>query len=111
MEDRRPLYYDRNSVAVPKPGASRQNRLRQVGLGRQYTPDKIPQNRDPKVCATLQCVWCGHPFDDYMIVCPRCSNCQYCGLNTDNFYFCHFCNNKAPAELLPPEGEKTIRIG
>lgn len=51
---------------------------------------------EDKVCATSRCIWCEASFgNQFRIVCPVCSNCQYCGLaSTNSLVNCSNCGNR-----------------
>lgn len=110
MENRRPLYYDGNTVKPPHPGRKELWRRERIGTGNLVPVDKTPQNTELKVCATLVCVWCDEHFDNYRVVCSKCANCQYCGLRASDFYACHICGNHWP-EPRPQAERRVMRIG
>lgn len=97
MENRLNIYYPGNTVKPPNPGRKRRAKV--------IDPDKLPAFEGKvmdivdKVCAVSKCVWCGYGTDQYFITCPRCSNCQYCGLmdNVDA-YRCYLCGNSLPED-------------
>lgn len=95
MEDRRPIHYAGNTVALPRPKRRNLRRRRLKANApvrfRHRNPDK-----SRKTCASLRCVWCGSPFRDYRLICRGCGSCQYCGLYHDSVPKrgeCHFCSN------------------
>lgn len=99
MEDRPNLYYEGNTVIPPAPGAKRKWRTIQQPIAWDFRHKVMPF--EPKTCATSRCVWCNQNFGGrYMIVCPRCHNCQYCGLmSTNSMDACTLCGNRLPDEL------------
>lgn len=98
MENRPSIYYPGNTVIAPHPGRKRREKV--------INPDKQPEfeAKDPKpehkVCATAKCVWCGYSADgQYFITCPRCRNCQYCGMvDMVDPNRCYLCGNYLPED-------------
>ena len=76
MESRRPLHYKGNTL-------KKQN----------------VDNVGDKIFARSRCNICGHKFEDYSIICPRCKNCQNCGLLNRFSDHCIRCNNKLPDQF------------
>lgn len=100
MEDRRPLYYDGNTI-TPKNRSKRSVTKRmEIGIDNIQEANHIIPIIS-KTYATLSCEWCPKIFQEYRIVCDSCRNCQYCGLAGGNSKECKRCGNKAPDELVP----------
>lgn len=97
MENGLSLYYPGNTVKAPNPGRKRRAKV--------LDPTKLPafEAKDPKpehkVCVVSKCVWCGYNPSQWFITCPRCQNCQYCGLMDDvDPYRCYLCGNYLPED-------------
>ena len=100
MESGHDIYYQGNTVKSPNPGRKRKAKVISNTVG--YIFNGKLMDRTPKVCAHSQCVWCDFPFGgQYMIICPRCRNCQYCGQYNEYYDKCSHCDNKLPDEIKP----------
>lgn len=108
MQSGRTIYYQGNTVNLPRPSEKNRERRRQTAA-LNLPPTKIMADV-PRVCAALRCPWCGSDFDDYKIICPICAQCVYCGYLASNSKFCHTCNNELPPELDHPEEHRTIIV-
>jgi len=110
MEDRRSIHYHRNSVIVPKLGM----KSRHAVMKRPLTgvpADKVPQNREPKICSTLECPRCGADQDQYRATCRKCRCCFYCGLTGGSVFRCHLCGNHIPEDDREFPVGQSIKIG
>ncbi len=101
MQSRRTVHYKGNSVSPARP--SKANIKRRQAREASGTNELKVMDGQPKVCATLMCVWCGNSFDDYAIRCKVCGLCQYCGVLTPDSNGCTTCANILPVELKPNE--------
>lgn len=98
MESGLNLYYEGNTVIPPAPGMKR--KFKTMNQQEAYLHTGKIMDFEPKVCATSRCIWCQSSFGDrYMVVCPRCRNCQYCGLSSVSMKSCAQCGNHLPEEL------------
>lgn len=98
MEGRLDLYYEGNTVIPPAPGKKR--KFKTINQEEPYLHTGKMMEFAPKVCATSKCVWCQANFGgQYRVVCPRCLNCQYCGLVAGSLKQCGQCGNAAPDEI------------
>ena len=111
MENGRPLHYHRNTVNPPAHEANEIEMRRQHKPGVLITHQRYIPKCEVKHYARRQCVWCGVHWDTYRIVCPRCKNCQFCGLMGGDQYLCHFCGNYLPEELHESVRQRVIRLG
>lgn len=97
MESRHRLYYQGNTVIPPNPGRKRLKKNRNVKIGR-IIPAYRNIKYEPKTCASYKCIWCDYEAqkDKPIIICPRCRNCQYCGLQQGSGYDheCIKCGNR-----------------
>ncbi len=107
METGCPIHYHRNSVIGPHPGDK--NRRRHQAKALQGDELKI-MPPETKVCAARECVWCGNAFKQFMVVCPFCRSCQYCGLASTDLNNCRLCGNAAPDELRYNPPRQSIRV-
>lgn len=98
MESGLDLYYKGNTVIPPHPGRKRQ--FRTINQDEPHLHTGKSMEFKPKVCASSRCVWCQASFGGrYMVTCPRCLNCQYCGLVAGSMKACGQCGNALPDEL------------
>lgn len=111
MEDRRPVYHNRNTVNKPRVTKKMRDQIHQpltIGQMRERTLI-IPKDRQKKTMAALRCHWCNHEAEKYFVVCHRCKHCLYCGLRCSG-NSCQFCNNRLPdSENIKPI-RKVIKI-
>ncbi len=103
MESRRPIHYKRNTV-TPHIKKKCKDLVRSHTERIFYEDDDGNTLRNPnkhfgKVVATLKCNWCGADLDEYRVICPHCSNCQYCGFYSPALNQCLHCGNQAPDEI------------
>lgn len=110
MESRRAIYYRGNSVKPRNVSiGSKMKRLELPHLGEPVEPSYMPPIIE-KVYATLECVWCTRPFNDYRIVCDHCHNCQYCGMVAGGEGHCQLCGNRLPDELKNNGSRRSKKI-
>ncbi len=98
----------KNTFPLPHPSKKNLDR-RKLQIKTDTFPTKIPTEQESKICLSTVCVWCGKEFDGLRAVCPRCRNCQSCGLKSQSFKKCHLCNNEDPQEY-PRTEKKVYRI-
>jgi len=101
MEAGRTIYFKGNTVSAPHPSLKNRQKRHRLAASPIPVEERI-MDRERKVCATSQCVWCGNTFPEgvSMIVCMFCRNCQYCGLVSHRNDACAYCGNIMPDELL-----------
>lgn len=110
METRRPLHYHRNTVIVPQLGSKSKRQMLAKPMGYESTELKAPQDKELKICSTLQCPRCNAEQTEYRATCRRCMACFYCGLVGGSKYQCQMCGNTIPEEDRQPHVERSIKI-
>ena len=74
MENRRPIYYEGNTV-------------------RKQEKYILKSVFEEKVFMTLVCEFCGNKMPEYRAICFFCGTCQFCGLRAVSRNICNFCGN------------------
>ncbi len=112
MEGRRSIHHHRNTVSPAQP-TKKQRQARHSGYYGSVVDAGpiIPENKTVKHCAVLECVWCHFRSKNYFAVCPRCRNCQICGLLVETGYSCPHCGNILDPELAKKLTPRIQRMG
>lgn len=107
MENGRDIHYDRNTVNSPRPSEKNLRRRREKILNNEVEIRPMPM--EPKIVLHNACVWCNYTQGEYFAVCPRCRNCQYCGLVSRIRDKCLTCGNHLDAGMDPPKPPRRLR--
>lgn len=114
MENRQSIHYTGNTVIPPHPSAKNLKRRFAGNPIKEIT--NMPETEqkvmtfEPKVCASLECTWCGHAFEQYSIRCRVCGNCQYCGMFCYSENQCTNCGNQLPDEFKRTDERRVVRF-
>jgi hypothetical protein len=99
MESGHDIYYPGNTVGLNPDYHEIWQEIHAIKPG-EITFDTSKQNPEYKVFATSRCDWCSFPFSGrWLIICPLCGNCQYCGTHSPTGHNCRWCGNEWADEL------------
>ena len=99
MESGHDIYYSGNTVGLNPDYHAIWQEIHALEKG-QITFGHSGIYPEYKIFATSRCEWCNFPFSDrWLIICPTCGDCQYCGNYCPTGHQCHYCGNVWPDEL------------